>query len=241
MVSYKLCLRQAVSLDHTRSKHRNSVIPSEWFMLYVLTPISLSVTFFLHPLKMPCTQLLPCMVQLFHQIHLSLQFLFTFSSSWTSNITLINRVSSPFLFSHHLCPPPPTTTLSSPVSISSSNVIASIILSLSLFSLICSERVIYTATTHAEWSGAEQSSEGSLTRQNPPPKKNTGITFRNATKCFLVFFLINIYILSIFTPVLFLSPCITPCLRCLHFNPRYTWVKYLIVQEKQWLRKSREL
>lgn len=75
---------------------------------------------------------------------------------------------------------PPCVPRSSHVTlaIASSAVIASLIhfFSLSL-SLICSESVIYTATSHAEWSRAEQSSEGSLTFQS-------GHHLRNTTKLF---------------------------------------------------------
>lgn len=98
-------------------------------------------------------------------------FLFTLSSSWTSNITLINCVSPSF--SSPMRPPllpSPSPSLSLPLLPPSSSLLL-------FLSLICSESVIYTATAHAERSRTEQSSEGSLTCQS-------GHHLRNTTKLF---------------------------------------------------------
>lgn len=91
-------------------------------------------------------------------LHLSLSlcstFLFALFSSWTLK-SLWSTVSLSFSFSHHLACCSPSNIQAPPaqisLTISFSAVTASLILSLSLsLSLICSESVIYTATTHAE-------------------------------------------------------------------------------------------
>lgn len=109
------------------------------------------------------------MVQSFRMSSQSLPSFFAFFYSSTSNITVINCFSISLFVASLL-------SILLFFSFFPFAVIASLIISLSL-SLICSERVIYTATTHTEQSRAEQSGEGSLTCQN-------GHHLRNTTKLF---------------------------------------------------------
>ena len=179
MVSYKCCLRQAVSLDHTRT-HAHTHTKALSFSLKGSYCTSshpfLSHTFFLilncyHIWFNYSTSLLnPLSPSLFSSLSLPLEHLISLLS------TLLLHPSHSFtisLFASQMhAPSPPVSPhfhlflcyyCLRPLPFS--------------FSLICSERVIYTATTHAEWSRAEQSSEGSLTCQN-------GHHLKNATKLF---------------------------------------------------------
>lgn len=82
------------------------------------------------------------------------------SCSSTSNITLINSVSPSLSYPLYLplCSPCVLHSSSISLTIPLSAVVASLPHPLPFsLSVICSESVIYTATTHAEWSRAEQS------------------------------------------------------------------------------------
>lgn len=167
MVSYKYRLRQAISWHQT--EHTKTQTPLSLFLWRVHT---------VHPfLSYTCSFSLilsnHLMLNSYHiwfnystsplnllSLSLSLSpyssFLYAAFSSWSSNITLINCVSLFFSFSHHpqLWFPhcvPHSSPVSLTISFPFSAVIASLFLSISLSpSLICSESVIYTATTHAE-------------------------------------------------------------------------------------------
>lgn len=167
MVSHKHRLRQSISWDHkhTNTHTQNSPSLSLWRVRTVHLHIHFSLTLVLSlSLIFSDHLILNCYHIWFNYstsalnlLHLSLSLcstvLFALFSSWTLK-RLWSTVS--LSFSHHLacCSPsniqaPPPAQIS--LTISFSAVTASLILCLSLsLSLICSESVIYTATTHAE-------------------------------------------------------------------------------------------
>lgn len=175
------------SLIRPHTFPENLIFPSKGSYCTFSYPFFSPAFFFLflsHPLKSPHPQMLPYMVQLFcNPLNLHPLSPFLFSPFQTSIITLINCFSfRPILsLSLPLCYPSAMSLYSSSTSSSPSCLLLHLFLccyclhhALSFsFSLICSERVIYTATTHAEWRGAEQSSESSLTCQNGHHLRNT--------------------------------------------------------------------
>lgn len=162
MVSCKHCLREGISV--------HKPLP---FQSVQSAHSQLHVSFTAVPLKSPHTRIFPW----FNHFTSSqtLHSFFAFFCSSISNITMINCFSvipCPFFI-----PPLHPSTIILPFFPFS---LCCYCLPHHLafpFSLICSERVIYTATTHTEQSSAEQSGEGSLTCQN-------GHHLRNTTKLF---------------------------------------------------------
>lgn len=164
MVSHKHRLRQSISWDHKHTHTKLSLsfslkgsycTSSHPFLSHTCS-FSLSLIFSDH-LILNCYHIwFNYSTSALNLLHLSLSLcstvLFALFSSWTLK-SLWSTVS--LSFSHHLACCSPSNIQAPPaqisLTISFSAVTASLILFLSLsLSLICSESVIYTATTHAE-------------------------------------------------------------------------------------------